>query len=897
MLIRALSVEGIGRFASAARVDGFGTGVNVLAAGNEVGKSTLFKAIRTCLFCRHNSRTEEIRDLGSDDSLFPATVELAFEHDGRRYVIKKSFLRSPSAILTEDGREIARFHEADKAVWDILGISPGGGKAIDEGAFGLLWVGQGSSFAAPVPGTGASSLLNTAIEAEVGALVGGERARRAIDEINAELRSYLTDAERAPRGEGPLARAIDNLQHWHKVETDSSTKLGALEQQFAELARLRRRHRQISDPVVVAQMVQELGDARSRLREARDAAEEIRRLEAENIAAKRAVENAAQRLRQHREVASRIDCNRRLQTDLAKSLPDHLSQEREARGSLARTEEQLAAGQAEGKTLAIKEQHLERLAAALLRSIHKDEMQRRLKSLENSAKSLREIDAQLAQVRITPKIVEDLDEFDRQIAALHAQLTAAAAMLAVEVTPAGIGRVHIDGLRAQGSYAAPVLASTKVSVGGLAVITLTPAVHPRQEQRQALEAERDALLKSADVVSAAEAHVLLARRRDLEANRRGILAELKGAKAGDDPAATAADLKSALAETQAAIEAALTTTGRGALPSQAEIDRERLEHEQNRQIIEARQTNLDATREEQQEAVVNAVARRSGATSKLETISNSIAEDVAICPHEDRAARDAAMVSEVATCESAQQIKATTLAVVQQNAPNAAEIERRELRCQRLEQSLENHRDELMQLERDIGRLTGQIQAAGGDGVGEAHAAATEQRVLFERECARIRDRIATLQLLRDTVGGCLTEGRERYYEPIRRHLRPYLHDLFPGAELELGDGFAITGIKRKRSENFKRLSGGTQEQIAVLVRLAMGTMLAERGGNVPIILDDALVYCDDDRINLMFDALSRAGKHQQIIVLTCRLRSFGPLGGHTLRVQTARDPEAALDA
>lgn len=39
-------------------------------------------------------------------------------------------------------------------------------------------------------------------------------------------------------------------------------------------------------------------------------------------------------------------------------------------------------------------------------------------------------------------------------------------------------------------------------------------------------------------------------------------------------------------------------------------------------------------------------------------------------------------------------------------------------------------------------------------------------------------------------------------------------------------------------------------------------------------------------RINLMFDALSRAGQYQQIIVLTCRLRSFAPLGGHTLRVQ-----------
>jgi len=119
-----------------------------------------------------------------------------------------------------------------------------------------------------------------------------------------------------------------------------------------------------------------------------------------------------------------------------------------------------------------------------------------------------------------------------------------------------------------------------------------------------------------------------------------------------------------------------------------------------------------------------------------------------------------------------------------------------------------------------------------------------------------------------------------RGHEPVRRHLRPFLNDLFPGAELELGDGFAIAGIKRDRPEAFDRLSDGTQEKIAVLVRLAMGAMLAERGGAVPIILDDALVYCDDDRIQRMFDASSRAGKYQQIIMLTCRLRSFGPLGG-----------------
>jgi uncharacterized protein YhaN len=521
-----------------------------------------------------------------------------------------------------------------------------------------------------------------------------------------------------------------------------------------------------------------------------------------------------------------------------------------------------------------------------VRASRKDELARRLKSLDDTAKNLTEIDVQLSRVRIKPKTVDDLDELDRQIAALDAQLSAAAATLAVEVKPVGVGQVRIGSIRAQGSHAAPVLAPTKLTVGDLAVVTVTPAVHPRQEKRQTLDAERATLLKATGVASTAEAHVLLARRRDLENSRRGIFAELKSLKAGDDPTAACAEVKSALAEIEVSIEAALAATGRTALPSQAEIDTKRLEYDQKRNALDARCASLDAAREEQQEAVENAVAQRTGAETKLEMLRKNIAEDLALCPDADRAARDAAMVSEVAAGEAAQQTKATTLAAVRETVPDTAEIERRELRCQRLEQALENHNAELMQLERDIGRLTGQIQAAGGDGIGEAHAAAQEQRVLAEREYARIQERIATLQLLRDTVGGCLAEGRKRYYEPVRRHLRPYLSDLFPGAELELGDDFTITGMKRSRSESFKRLSGGTQEQIAVLVRLAMGTLLAERSGNVPVILDDALVYCDDDRINLMFDALSRAGKHQQIIVLTCRLRSFAPLGGHTLRVQ-----------
>ena len=68
----------------------------------------------------------------------------------------------------------ARSKQADEAVWELLGVSPGSGRTLDDGAFGVLWVGQGASFGIPVPGPVASSALNSAIESEV--TVSGPRS-------------------------------------------------------------------------------------------------------------------------------------------------------------------------------------------------------------------------------------------------------------------------------------------------------------------------------------------------------------------------------------------------------------------------------------------------------------------------------------------------------------------------------------------------------------------------------------------------------------------------------------------------------------------------------------------------------------------------------------------------
>ena len=43
--------------------------------------------------------------------------------------------------------------------------------------------------------------------------------------------------------------------------------------------------------------------------------------------------------------------------------------------------------------------------------------------------------------------------------------------------------------------------------------------------------------------------------------------------------------------------------------------------------------------------------------------------------------------------------------------------------------------------------------------------------------------------------------------------------------------------------------------------------------------------FSDDERIEQMFDAIDRAGRNQQVIVLTCRARSFASLGGRQLQI------------
>jgi hypothetical protein len=333
---------------------------------------------------------------------------------------------------------------------------------------------------------------------------------------------------------------------------------------------------------------------------------------------------------------------------------------------------------------------LEKLAAATVRVQRKDELEIQLATLEQAARELLDLYAQLANLKVRPNVVDELDALDRQIAALDAQVSAAAAHLAIAVSPAGTGKVHLGAEPLEAQHNGPVLVPTEVTVADLAVITVTPAANPREETRQSLVSQRTTLLRSLGVASAIDAHALLSKRRDIEAARKGIHAQLKSLGVDCDPEAAIARLKSSLAQTDAAIVSALAETERSVLPSTTEIEEEKLAITQQRALQEGERAKLEAARAEQQTALESTVEERSAAESRLEQIRLTIAEDLAICPDSERSAREAGLMAEVLACETAHETALTTLAVARATVPDGAEIQRRETRCERLEQAVEN---------------------------------------------------------------------------------------------------------------------------------------------------------------------------------------------------------------
>ena len=142
MKLRALRMANVRRFDSeGVAVEDIGDGLNVFAAPNEAGKSTLFDGLQALLFYKSNSTASAIRKLQPYSGGWPH-ISADVEFEGGRYRIEKRFLgqKFDKVVDLNAGQEIAVADEAQAWIDRMIGVE---GK--DRGPAGLLWVRQGES--------------------------------------------------------------------------------------------------------------------------------------------------------------------------------------------------------------------------------------------------------------------------------------------------------------------------------------------------------------------------------------------------------------------------------------------------------------------------------------------------------------------------------------------------------------------------------------------------------------------------------------------------------------------------------------------------------------------------------------------------------------------------------
>lgn len=884
MKLTHVSVEGCGRFRERVRIEGLGPGVNILSAGNEAGKSTLFRAVRTCLFERHNTAKEEVAALATEGLSLPVSISVGFEIGGRSYEIRKSFLRSKSASLLCDGVESWRNAEADEEVWRLLGIEQKSARALDDAAYGILWVAQGQSFETPEPSEGAKSAFNAAIQQEVGTLVGGERARHVLANVNDELAKFITRTGQ-PKAGGALDQALKEAARLTDEQREAERLLEALRQRLDDLDRLRREHRTVSDAASLQSLQDQLDAAKLRLAEVEKAASEVKRLAGEERDAHRWAEAQQEKLDSLTARAAAIDERRQRLKQLTAELDPLEAQQAETAKAFDLSGAALARCEAEREALDGREAELQRLEALSQKLARRAELDKRLALLEDFRQRAAANEAALKAATVDEAAVAALAAIEAEEARIRAAMEAGAARIAISARPGAA--VTLDGETVTGEATRPVTAPLTIAVGPDVTITVTPPAKARDAAAAALAAERErlsALLSRHGVKNVDELRARRAERAVLEDSARDLKAERTALALKESPAAEIERLAAAIAEISAEARR-LLPEGSEPLAAADVLAAERQSLAGRRGALRGERSSLLGEVNALREALTALAGRRGTLRGEADAIHAQLGNDLALLPDEGRAETIAACVAERDRRREAHRIKAAALEQERSRAPAPDEAERQQSRIERFTAALAQQRKAAEDLAQKIAGLEGEVKVAGGEGLGEAASTLCLRHDMAAAEAARLGERVEVLKLLRDTVQSCQDRRREELNRPLLRHLKPFLGDVFPEAELSLGDDFAIAGLSRSGPEAFTRLSLGTQEQVAVLVRLAMGAMICEKGSPVPIILDDALVFSDDARIEQMFDAINRAGKNQQVIVLTCRARSFASLGGRQLQI------------
>lgn len=868
MLIRELGIENFRKFRQPVRLTGFGDGLNLVCEPNETGKSTILEALRAALFERHGAKSQRIRSFRPHGDEVAPSVDLVFEVDGQTWSLKKKFLQGASVLL-EGRAERYQSDEAEEKLQSLLGFTRAGNAGADDdsrSALGLLWVEQGQ-FVLGAPGQSARRTFEDVLAGEVGAVTGGRRTVAVVQAIDKSVADLLTATGRPTR---LLAEALEAAAEAQAAAAAAQTELDQFEETLTRLdskrGELRRVRLDLEDDEEKAAVVQILAD----IERAKTAAQILQNAASALREAQGARERLEERFGRRAADAEALSAATGIHSQLAATLTSHSQEIMGARAAVARAEQEVADARSqvataeEARTAAFSAHLQAERGRALLAAFG------RLEAAEGLAEALERLRNEVADDRLTEAAATSLTELERKVLEARTVVEASAAVVEIFLAPDASG-VRLDGTEIVGDHSLVLSAAHEIEAPSLGRVVLTPPASGEAAVARLRAAESDLgdLLVRVGHPDAASARAAARRRSERVADADALAARLVATCPADQVLGLAAGIE--------ALRSALADEAR---PAADAVDPERLQADRADAEAafqaartgeeEARgrlQAALDALqRAELEEVRLNGAVQ--GASAEVERLRQQLADARAEASDEDL----------VATLEASKAAEGRA-GVDHEIARRSGEgldlvvLERKRDTAERRRSRLN---DERLELVGAVARIEEQAKTLGGLGPAARAQVTLELAQVAQRHADRLKEEAEVLTLLKRTLEAAQAEASRKYLAPITRRVEPYVRRLLPTASLSFDEDFRPNMLTRSgREESASDLSKGTQEQIAVLTRLAFADLLVAKGKPASLVLDDALVFADDDRFETMTEILAEAATRMQVIVLSCRVRAF----------------------
>jgi hypothetical protein len=875
--LRKLTLHNVRRFADKTAVLGpFGDGLTTVTAENESGKSTFFGALHALFFYEYGSGRKELKEM-QPYSGGAMHIVAEIELEGSNYRIEKIFnlkKAGSSATVTAMANATILKQADDAEQWIQENIL-----TINNGPFGLLWVRQGTvGVDASADGVDTRRDVMSSVRGQIDAVTGGRRMDSIVQRCKQDLDAISTKQDK-PKVGSQWKDAVDRVELLGEEQSKLANLVAALSHDLGMKKRVTTRLRELHAPELrqlradaIAQAEAHLIATREHDRKIQDANKDIQLLHNAGQGFERDIKSITHAQEHRAAIAIEIE-------DKGTAATKAQDAKSTAQDAINKLQSSIAEKETQRRSLTETLKHIrqtEREMAKRTRLATLSELSQQLLTPKNL---LRDADAVLCGHEITKSTINRLTDLERR---RDIAIETRKIHFSRFTVSADAAQASIDGLDLPNGEPRLIDHALTVVLPGFGTIALMPAEGTGQgiADPEALQSEQTAELQSLGFNTVATARQAYATQQTAMQDRQTAQMQIR-ALAPDGVAAIEKEW------------GALCTELKHPTDVPAVFTANRSPDENASEVKEREISNLDEDLTQLREdlpTLQNVLASAASALTEVEVLLLRLKADKAsllISAEETLKLQDlmqAKMAKDAEIADANTALEGLQLVTLDLSVAIATH--------ERAVQADDEDKKEIHRQERELARLNGAIQTQSEGAIEEKLAEVTGKLERAKERAAQFASHVKALRLLVAHLEAARADAQETYFEPVRNELLPLLRQLHAGAEFQIDpDKLLIETITRNGvTDKVDVLSGGAYEQIAILTRLAFAKLFAKHGNHVPIILDDALVHTDDERISTMFNMLALIARDQQIIVLSCRTRAFSDLGGERAYITEIND-------